>query len=304
LGSSQPDKQPQLGRREIAVWDIYPDYANSVYGLTEKMQLLLTFKPGKEYRLLEKIEVTCSGQKMPLTDVDGGIYTTPAGFEHGKLKFSVLWKEKQYKFDFVLNDDAMSGEIRYKNGGTICPGRRSELGRKMFVVLDEKNDQKFDNSLPASLIIANEDPTIAKERQLLHGRWKLSEVLENGKPAESDRKYSYIEYVGDAVIACSEGFTDRIVQITRLRFAIDASTNPKHMDLIGAGDSTSNMGIYKIEGDTLYKAAYEKYKEGRPENFSGTSSPKYGNVKIYKYERVKPLKRAEEKVPQSPAAEY
>ena len=121
-------------------------------------------------------------------------------------------------------------------------------------------------------------PAASKEREKFLGTWAVHSFEENGttKSADKFKGYTY----AFAGTACDHGDKTK----TRFLFALDPEKTPAHIDLrIDLG--STDLGIYKLEGDTL-TLCIKPGKDGpRPDKFE---SPEGSGTYVLTLKRQKP----------------
>ena len=124
---------------------------------------------------------------------------------------------------------------------------------------------------------------IKKDRQQIHGTWRIVALNVNGKAArEEDAKKLLVFNGSDGTwILFSQG-----KEILKGTSTIDPTTNPKSIDFTstdGEGTQSQFLGIYEL-GEKARKLCFAAKAKGRPVEF--TSSPE-SEIVLVNFEREK-----------------
>jgi uncharacterized protein (TIGR03067 family) len=131
--------------------------------------------------------------------------------------------------------------------------------------------------LTAGLLVgvaAGEDDA-KKEKEKLHGTWKVVSVEERGTSKEDNENHS-IAFTGDDFIV--KRGDDMMI---KGKFKIDPAKKPMEIDLAIAESQKdelkgkTGLGIYSVDGDTLKFCVNEPGDDARPKEFSGQADTKH-----------------------------
>ena len=134
--------------------------------------------------------------------------------------------------------------------------------------------QPSSQAMPSLYVNQEVSMTISPDSELLQGVWVYTST--DGKPVPAERQNEYVEFLKNRILL-SNG--------THGRFRLEDSKSPKQITITFASKSEGPVnGIYKIEGDRLTIASYNKSGKLIPTTFE--PDPEAG-IAVEVYERQK-----------------
>lgn len=92
----------------------------------------------------------------------------------------------------------------------------------------------------------------------LQGQWKLVSVHEDGKPVADVEMLSFFLFGNKIAVKDKKGESVH-------QFRLDATESPTAIDILNAAGKTNDVGICKLEGDTLFICCH---RDKRPKEFT------------------------------------
>lgn len=114
-----------------------------------------------------------------------------------------------------------------------------------------------------------------QERRRLIGAWRVERWSEAGRAVGNADRYPRITIEPEAIVLRAD---DEEVELGSMKYALDPTATPKHIDSVyqrDPGGATVQLGIYKLEGDTLTMCTAPS-GEPRPEDFDDS----YGTLLV------------------------